>query len=114
MSIAYNITLCLNEKYNISDLFFTTVIFTDLSTDFCIKRRDIYMAVDTSRIMINRIFDLFNGYISTLTVGGGEPSLNIDALEDIYDNMIRSDNVHSVYIVTNGKVYKEKFLKCVF
>ncbi len=43
---------------------------------------------NTSRQMINRIFDLFNGYISTLTVGGGEPSMNIDALEDIQDNMI--------------------------
>lgn len=69
---------------------------------------------NTSRVMINRIFDLFNGYILTLTVSGGEPSMNIDALEDICDNMIRSDNVHSVYIVTNGRVYKEKFLDKVY
>lgn len=69
---------------------------------------------NTSRIMINRIFNLFNGYISSLTVGGGEPSMNIEALEDICDNMIRSDNVHSVYIVTNGRVYREKFLDKVY
>ena len=69
---------------------------------------------NTSRVMINRIFDLFNGYILNLTVSGGEPSMNIDALEDICDNMIRSDNVHSVYIVTNGRVYKEKFLDKVY
>ena len=69
---------------------------------------------NTSKQMINRIFDLFNGCISSLTIGGGEPSMNIDALEDIQANMIRSDNVHSVYIVTNGRVYKEKFLDKVY
>lgn len=40
--------------------------------------------------------------------------MNIEALEDICDNMIRSDNVHSVYIVTNGRVYREKFLNKVY
>ena len=69
---------------------------------------------NTSRRMINRIFDLFNGCISSLTIGGGEPSMNIEALEDICDNMIRSDNVYSVYIVTNGRVYREKFLNKVY
>ena len=68
---------------------------------------------NTSKKMINLIFDLFNGYISTLTVGGGEPSMNIEALDDIQANMIYNDNVHSVYIVTNGRVYKEKFLNKV-
>jgi hypothetical protein len=65
---------------------------------------------NTSKEVINKIFEVFDGYISTLTISGGEPSLNIDALEDIHANMCYSDNVHSVYIVTNGKVYRERFL----
>lgn len=50
-------------------------------------------------------------YIGSITLTGGEPTLNIDAIEYVLDKCKELDiPVGSFYIVTNGKIVTERFL----
>jgi organic radical activating enzyme len=55
------------------------------------------------------------GRINSLTVGGGEPSLNVSALEYIcYFAKKRKVEIDNFYVVTNGKVVSDNFIKAIF
>lgn len=55
---------------------------------------------------INKLQSFLRGidYVSTLTIGGGEPTLVMDVLKEIKQVLCWSDTtIGSIYIVTNGK-----------
>jgi MoaA/NifB/PqqE/SkfB family radical SAM enzyme len=61
-----------------------------------------------SEEVINRIFDIFDMSQTTITFGGGEPTLALDVIEEFIN---RLDGLDSFYIVSNGKVYHHKLVE---
>lgn len=61
---------------------------------------------DISTAVIDRVLDGVQGHgISTVTFTGGEPTLNVPAIQYFVDQVkIRSVGVGSFFVVTNGKV----------
>lgn len=65
----------------------------------------------TRGILENFLLDNEIEYISTVTFTGGEPSLNIRAIEDFMNICGKAEiEVESFYVVTNGKKVTDKFI----
>lgn len=76
----------------------------NMSCDHCL--RGDAQAIDMSTDVIDRVLDAVIGHgISTVTFTGGEPTLNVPAIQYFVDQVkARRIGVGSFYVVTNGKV----------
>lgn len=63
-----------------------------------------------SEKVLEKFFSQVN-YISSITIGGGEPTLHLDEIDNLI-NIILKHNVEigSFYIVTNGKIYRQRLI----
>lgn len=60
--------------------------------------------------ILPRIFEGIES-VDSIVIGGGEPTLNSDAIEKIVDYVIENNlDVKGLYIVTNGLVYSQKMV----
>ena len=76
----------------------------NMACDHCL--RGDAQAIDMSTDVIDRVLDSVTGHgISTVTFTGGEPTLNVPAIQYFVDQVkARRIGVGSFYVVTNGKV----------
>ena len=80
----------------------------NLSCEHCLRGDAENVDIDLS--YIDRLFQSTN-YISCLTITGGEPALNIEAIRYIYDCIIRYDvKIGNFFLVTNGLLNQTELL----
>lgn len=65
--------------------------------------------VDIQPLFLERILSMI-GEINVLLITGGEPALNIDGLQKLYDLLIQNNiKLHKLNITTNGSVNVEQY-----
>lgn len=64
-----------------------------------------------SRNIIDALFRHVDS-VGTLTIGGGEPTLAIDVLWDVYNSILQNHvDIQNIYMVTNGKTLKRELVQ---
>lgn len=59
--------------------------------------------------VIEQIFKVFDFSQTSITFGGGEITSDLDVLESFVEKLTKT-GLHSFYVVSNGKTYKEKLV----
>lgn len=63
-----------------------------------------------SEEVLEKFFSQIN-YISEITIGGGEPTLHLNEIDTLISIILKYDvEIGNFYIVTNGKVYRQRLV----
>ena len=93
---------------NIPNLIIEVTRRCNMQCDHCL--RGCQQAKDIDHAYIDRAFSIVDS-VNTLTITGGEPSLNVQAIEYILSSAeLHGVSIDSFYIVTNGLKVKPDFV----